>query len=216
MCRAEAALQLLSPTHAFNVLHLRAEEDWVQHCARWEHKQDGEGQGLPFRNGQQQAATTRTRPKPSARLLLACAGLVRDNCLNNTEAVGDSLALHGIDAQASSRCFAAGHADLLHWLPGSFCSCPAAKPVTGPEMEPPRADIAADGSSFKGSLLFHLLPHFCAGATAGPDRLDACQSQLDAASLEQPESQRVRLRHTYPLAVKLLAHQMAALLQRSG
>ncbi len=40
--RAETALQRLSPSQAFNVLHLRVEEDWRQHCARWESIQDGQ------------------------------------------------------------------------------------------------------------------------------------------------------------------------------
>lgn len=39
--RVEGALRRLGPTQAFNVLHLRLEEDWVQHCARWESINDG-------------------------------------------------------------------------------------------------------------------------------------------------------------------------------
>ncbi|KAI7840392.1 hypothetical protein COHA_005893 [Chlorella ohadii] len=62
----KAALRRLSPTQAYNVLHLRVEEDWVKHCARWENIPDG---------------------------------VVRDNCLNHTDTVGDSLTLHGIDKQ---------------------------------------------------------------------------------------------------------------------
>lgn len=42
LSRAEAAAHHLSPNRAFNVLHLRLEEDWLQHCARWETIPDGE------------------------------------------------------------------------------------------------------------------------------------------------------------------------------
>lgn len=50
-------------TGLFNVLHFRAEDDWIEHCKAWESIKDG---------------------------------IVRDNCLNNTENVGKVLATNGI------------------------------------------------------------------------------------------------------------------------
>ncbi|KAL4423983.1 hypothetical protein ABPG75_001284 [Micractinium tetrahymenae] len=40
-CRAQQRLQGLSGAEAYSVLHLRAERDWVQHCAEWEGTADG-------------------------------------------------------------------------------------------------------------------------------------------------------------------------------
>ena len=62
----EGRLRRLSPDRRFNVLHLRAEDDWILHCARWENMRDG---------------------------------IVRDNCMNNTETVGDRLLLHRVDTE---------------------------------------------------------------------------------------------------------------------
>lgn len=40
-CRIEAKLRSLSGAKAYNVLHLRAEGDWITHCKRWENIPDG-------------------------------------------------------------------------------------------------------------------------------------------------------------------------------
>lgn len=64
--RVDAKLRSLTKAKAYNVLHLRAEIDWVLHCKRWEHLPDG---------------------------------IVRDNCMNNTETVGEQLRMHGVNAQ---------------------------------------------------------------------------------------------------------------------
>jgi len=48
---------------AFNVLHLRFEDDWVAHCRRWEAIRDG---------------------------------VIRNNCYNNTETVGEFMELVGV------------------------------------------------------------------------------------------------------------------------
>lgn len=40
--RVDAKLRSLTKAKAYNVLHLRAEIDWVLHCKRWEHLPDGE------------------------------------------------------------------------------------------------------------------------------------------------------------------------------
>ena len=52
------------PGRAFNVLHLRAEEDWIQHCRKWMGLRDG---------------------------------VHRDNCMNNTMAIGNILVTEGLD-----------------------------------------------------------------------------------------------------------------------
>ncbi|KAL4423982.1 hypothetical protein ABPG75_001283 [Micractinium tetrahymenae] len=41
VARAQQRLQGLSGAEAYSVLHLRAERDWVQHCAEWEGTADG-------------------------------------------------------------------------------------------------------------------------------------------------------------------------------
>jgi hypothetical protein len=38
LCRVEGHLQGLSNTNTYNVLHLRAEEDWIAYCAVWERR----------------------------------------------------------------------------------------------------------------------------------------------------------------------------------
>ena len=38
----------MTPTKAYNVLHLRVEDDWVSHCKRWEHVGDGERVLVPL------------------------------------------------------------------------------------------------------------------------------------------------------------------------
>lgn len=168
-------MQRLSPTQTFNVLHLRAEEDWVQHCARWERKQDGGAPGPVGSEGirlvqsfQQQLPRQGKWQNQAACFECHFAGLVRDNCLNNTEAVGDSLALHGIDAQASSL---PGQPHALHRLPGSPCSstCQVGRrPACGSQSACNGGTPLPDCSSFKGLLILHLLPLSCAGAAAGP------------------------------------------------
>jgi hypothetical protein len=40
--RIEERLQSLSDTKAYNILHLRAEDDWIEHCVHWESIEDGE------------------------------------------------------------------------------------------------------------------------------------------------------------------------------
>lgn len=52
------------PRRVFNVLHLRAEHDWISHCERWT-LLEGDNQ--------------------------------RDNCMNNTDTVGEQLKLHRVD-----------------------------------------------------------------------------------------------------------------------
>ncbi|KAG2499755.1 hypothetical protein HYH03_002687 [Edaphochlamys debaryana] len=62
---AQAEGQAVAGTGAsagYNFIHLRIENDWVQHCERWEAIHDG---------------------------------IVRDNCYNNTDAIGERLALFG-------------------------------------------------------------------------------------------------------------------------
>eukprot|EP01026_Neomeris_dumetosa_P027887 TRINITY_DN22636_c0_g1_i1.p1 TRINITY_DN22636_c0_g1~~TRINITY_DN22636_c0_g1_i1.p1 ORF type:complete len:549 (+),score=41.53 TRINITY_DN22636_c0_g1_i1:37-1647(+) len=49
----------------FNLVHARAERDWVDHCKTWEHIPDG---------------------------------VVRDNCMNNTESIGQQLSLKKVDS----------------------------------------------------------------------------------------------------------------------
>ncbi|PSC70561.1 Glycosyl transferase family 8 [Micractinium conductrix] len=39
--KIEGKLRGMTPTKAYNVLHLRVEDDWVSHCKRWEHVGDG-------------------------------------------------------------------------------------------------------------------------------------------------------------------------------
>ena len=41
-CRVEERLQSLSDTKTYNILHLRAEDDWIEHCVHWEGIEDGE------------------------------------------------------------------------------------------------------------------------------------------------------------------------------
>lgn len=65
--RVDGKLRSLTKAKAYNVLHLRAETDWVLHCKRWENLPDG---------------------------------IVRNNCMNNTETVGEQLRVHGVNAQA--------------------------------------------------------------------------------------------------------------------
>eukprot|EP01026_Neomeris_dumetosa_P062154 TRINITY_DN5873_c0_g2_i1.p1 TRINITY_DN5873_c0_g2~~TRINITY_DN5873_c0_g2_i1.p1 ORF type:complete len:655 (+),score=52.51 TRINITY_DN5873_c0_g2_i1:287-1966(+) len=48
----------------YNLVHLRAEQDWVEHCKTWEHIPDG---------------------------------IIRDNCMNNTESLGQQLIIKGVD-----------------------------------------------------------------------------------------------------------------------
>ncbi|KAL4447483.1 hypothetical protein ABPG75_004702 [Micractinium tetrahymenae] len=64
--KIETKLRSMSNAKAYNVLHLRAEEDWLTHCKRWENIPDG---------------------------------VVRDNCMNNTETVGEQLQIHGVNQE---------------------------------------------------------------------------------------------------------------------
>ncbi len=41
VCRAEEQLRSMSNTGAFNILHLRAEDEWLLHCTNWESIGDG-------------------------------------------------------------------------------------------------------------------------------------------------------------------------------
>jgi hypothetical protein len=40
-CRAEEQLRSMSGSGAFNVLQLRADDEWRSHCANWESIEDG-------------------------------------------------------------------------------------------------------------------------------------------------------------------------------
>ena len=41
-CRLQGSLRSMSASQTYNLLHLRAEEDWITHCARWGRIRDGE------------------------------------------------------------------------------------------------------------------------------------------------------------------------------
>ena len=58
----------MSASQTYNLLHLRAEEDWISHCARWGRIRDGE---LP----------------PSIECLLRCVSCVPWHHLNGLAAV---------------------------------------------------------------------------------------------------------------------------------
>lgn len=47
-CRVDGKLRSLTKAKAYNVLHLRAETDWVLHCKRWENLPDGESNVRQF------------------------------------------------------------------------------------------------------------------------------------------------------------------------
>ena len=54
--RIEEWLQSLSDTKAYNILHLRAEDDWIEHCVHWEGIADGERRPRGPRGGRQEWA----------------------------------------------------------------------------------------------------------------------------------------------------------------
>ena len=41
-CSLQGGLRGMSASQTYNLLHLRAEEDWISHCARWGRICDGE------------------------------------------------------------------------------------------------------------------------------------------------------------------------------
>ena len=41
-CSVQGSLRSMSANQTYNLLHLRAEEDWISHCARWGRIRDGE------------------------------------------------------------------------------------------------------------------------------------------------------------------------------
>ena len=71
-CRIETKLRSLSNAKAYNVLHLRAESDWITHCKRWENIPDGaqpakKGQNLTSSPNVGHPSSTRGAPPPCWR-----------------------------------------------------------------------------------------------------------------------------------------------------
>lgn len=102
---------------AYTVVHLKAEDAWIAQCATWA----ATGMCLAGLSCNKLAGSLmRAHPwvqqskRPRCGHHPACLPPGVDNCLNNTDTVGEQLALHNVDKQASGgRCPAAWPARIV-------------------------------------------------------------------------------------------------------
>ena len=95
----------MSPSKSYNLLHLRAEDDWVQRCARWATVTAGKLPDPPLNCCHEGGAPLEPPLKAHhvfSHIYLPCplaAGSRPDNCMNHTVSVGEQLHLHRVDPQ---------------------------------------------------------------------------------------------------------------------
>ena len=100
--RVDGHLRSLTPTKAYNMLHLRAESDWWAVLPRL----GSSTSGLPCRSPKLMLSHWQCTFRCPLCRLAHCArwehipdGMVRDNCMNNTDSVAEQLALHEVNTQ---------------------------------------------------------------------------------------------------------------------
>jgi hypothetical protein len=93
-------LRNLTGANVYNVLHLKAEESWAAYCARWGSEDDGAQ--LPLLQELVLPSIVSGRILATFAQIALSSGVVRDNCMNNTDNVGSQLELHRFSTNVSS------------------------------------------------------------------------------------------------------------------